>query len=97
MTPDRYSLTAEALRTLGTRNITLHEVQEVLDNPPRLTRYVEATTAVVFGTTQKGRHLALLALEPAQGTNGWDVVSARDMNADDVCAFEHCIGGKAEA
>lgn len=90
---DRYSLTAAALSTLRARNITPHEVQDVLDASPRLTRYVGANTAVVLGVTDAGRHLALLALESAK-TNDWDVVAARDMSADEARVFNCCIGRK---
>jgi len=91
---DRYSFTAEALRNLEIYDIAAQEVWEVLHASRRLTRHLDADAAAVFGVTGAGRYLVVLVVESALEANDWDVVAAREMNADEVGVFDRYIGRK---
>lgn len=90
--PDRYRLTAKALRTLEIRDIAGHEVWEILDGSRRMTKRLGVDAAVVFGVTDAGRCLVLLALESVLEAQGWDVVAARELSADEVGLFASYLG-----
>lgn len=81
----------KALRTLATRGVAAHEVWEVLQASRRLTSYLTADCAVVFGVTGAGRRLVLLALESELVANNWDVVAARGLRADEARSFARYI------
>jgi uncharacterized DUF497 family protein len=91
---NRYSFTPEALHNLQVYGITAEEVWEVLHAARRLTRHVAEDAAAIFGLTAAGRHLVVLVVESTTEDNDWDIVAARDMNADEVDLFDRYIGRK---
>ncbi len=91
---DRYSFTADALQNIEVYGITGTEVWRVLHASRRLTRHLSADAAAIFGVTGAGRYLVVLVVESAQEATDWDVVAARDMNADEVDVFDRYLRRK---
>lgn len=85
---DRYSHTTESLLNIWLAGISAPEVWAVLHASPRLTRHVSEDAAAVFAVSPTGRHLVVLVAESAVSDNDWDILSAREMHADEVEVFD---------
>jgi hypothetical protein len=60
-----------------------------------LTRYLDENSVSIFGVTGIGRHLMVVAVEYEPG-HEWDIVAAREMNADEAKVFDHLIDTKPD-
>lgn len=92
---DRYSFTTEALQNIEVYGISAVEVWQVLHASRRLTRHLSAEAAAIFGVTAAGRYLVVLVVESATEDADWDIVAARDMNADEVDVFDRNVRRKS--
>ncbi len=89
---NRYSFTGQALGNLEVYGITPGEVWEALHAKRRFSRQIGAEAAAVFGVTGRGRYLVVLVIESGLEDNDWDVVAAREMDAEEVAVFERYTG-----
>ena len=91
---DRYSFTPEGLRAVELAGIAPQEVWEVLHVPAgrRMIRHLQdVDLTTVCAATGAGRYLMVALQESALEAGDWDIVAARDLQADEVEVFEHYI------
>lgn len=65
----------------------------VLGSDRRLSRQVEAASAVVYGRVREGRRLAILAVEDSQRDGSWVVNGARALAAEEALQVRWLLGG----
>lgn len=79
--------TDESEQHIARHGVTPADVHEVLQADPKLYRTGRDNTALVFGTTNPGRHLLVVLAEALDGRDY--VVTARDMTPGEKKNFKH--------
>jgi hypothetical protein len=89
----RFSFTDEALANLRLFGVTPGEVWEALHSTRRVIRHLGDDVMVVYATSGRGRHLAVLLAEAGHGDNDWDVLSARDLSDSETKRYTEAVRG----
>ena len=91
---NRYSFTPHGLRSVELAGITAREVWEILHTPAgrRMIRHLkDEGTTTVCGVTAVGRYVMVGLQESAFEDCDWDIVAARDLQADEKAVFDRYI------
>jgi hypothetical protein len=87
----RYSFTDEALANLRLFDVTPGEAWEALHSTRRVIRHLGDDVMVIYATSRRGRHLAVLLAEASGTDNDWDVLSARDLSESETKRYEEAV------
>ena len=87
----RYSFTDDALANIRLYEVTPGEVWEALHSARRVIRHLGDDVMVVYATTRRGRHLAVLLAESDHADNDWDVLSARELSDSEKKRYQEAI------
>jgi hypothetical protein len=91
---NRYSFTTAGLSSAELAGISAGEVYEILHAPPghRLIRHLpDDDGATVCGVTAAGRYLMVGLRESTHEDCDWDIVGARDLQADERAVLDSYI------
>lgn len=90
---NRYSFTTTGLESVELAGVTAAEVWEVLHAAPghRMFRHLSEGGATVCGISASGRYLMVGLVESDFEDCDWDVVAARELQADEKIVFSRYV------
>lgn len=87
----RYSFTDDALANLRLFGVTPGEVWEALHSTRRVIRHLGDDVMVLYATSRRGKHLAVLLAEADHTDNDWNVLSARELSDSETKRYTEAV------